>query len=136
MLFLLLQKSYTVYQEEYYDYIGNRGVIITTRNGRSMKAITDFTTYSVHQIDLSMQHEMNTLKVILLVNWCLTPTLAVFQLYRGIYQLIHNTYYNISATSMLWNKLTFLLNFSKDRMINHLPQWCYDQCARMECGRS
>ena len=54
MLFLLLQKSYTVYQEEYYDYIGNRGVIITTRNGRSMKAITDFTTYSVHQIDLSM----------------------------------------------------------------------------------
>ena len=62
MLFLLLQKSYTVYQEEYYDYIGNRGVIITTRNGRSMKAITDFTTYSVHQIDLSMQHEMNTIK--------------------------------------------------------------------------
>lgn len=49
----ILQKSYTVYQEEYYDYLGNRGVIITTRNGRSMKAITDFITYSVHQIDLA-----------------------------------------------------------------------------------
>ncbi|VDH96031.1 Hypothetical predicted protein, partial [Mytilus galloprovincialis] len=45
-------KSYTVYQEEYYDYHGNRGVIITTRNGRSRKSITDFTTYSVHQIDI------------------------------------------------------------------------------------
>ncbi|XP_071139447.1 uncharacterized protein [Mytilus edulis] len=48
----ILQKSYTVYQEEYYDYHGNRGVIITTRNGRSRKSITDFTTYSVHQIDI------------------------------------------------------------------------------------
>ncbi|CAG2231957.1 unnamed protein product [Mytilus edulis] len=46
------EKSYTVYQEEYYDYHGNRGVIITTRNGRSRKSITDFTTYSVHQIDI------------------------------------------------------------------------------------
>ncbi|XP_052084153.1 uncharacterized protein LOC127721451 isoform X1 [Mytilus californianus] len=48
----ILQKGYTVYQEEYYDYPGNRGVIITTRNGQSMKSITDFTTYSVHQIDI------------------------------------------------------------------------------------
>ncbi|XP_063438070.1 uncharacterized protein LOC134719060 [Mytilus trossulus] len=48
----ILQKSYTVYQEEYYDYHGNKGVIITTRNGRSRKSITDFTTYSVHQIDI------------------------------------------------------------------------------------
>lgn len=51
----ILQKDYTVYQEEYYDYLGNRGVIISTRHGKSMKTITDFATYSVHQIDLSTE---------------------------------------------------------------------------------
>jgi hypothetical protein len=71
-----------------------------------------------------------------LIDWCTTPTLAVFQLYRGLQDLwVFNINWCLSYFKLTISILVFLtqifkyngkINIQKSRLISHyITRWCF-----------
>ena len=90
-----------------------------------------------------------------MISWCLTPTWAVFQIYRGHVKLnmgkqfYHNFHeHSLSMVKQLWNLIMFSITFKlfdfsifltlsvPDESYSRKERCCIGSPARIKCSRS